>query len=133
MDEAKPNAGHSNLRPFAKGDPRINRKGRPKNFDALRSLAKVISEEPHPAEKQDGKNWTRIETMLRTWVASSNPVLQKAFVEIAYGKTPDMVDVKLEDKTKRKQTLDLSRLTVEELAVLMKAIAPATTDEEKAT
>jgi len=132
MEEKKPNSGHSNLRPFAKGDPRINRKGRPKNFDALRSLAKTIADEPHPAAKQDGKNWTRVETIMRTWASSSNPAFQKAFIEIAYGKTPDMVDVKLEDKTKRKQALDLSKLSVEELAVLMKAIAPATTDEEKA-
>jgi hypothetical protein len=133
MEQKKPNAGHANLRPFVKGDPRINRAGRPKDFLDLRKLAKAIADEPHPAAKQDGKNWTRVETIMRTWASSSNPAFQKAFVEIAYGKTPDMVDVKLEDKTKRKQTLDLSRLSVEELAVLMKAIAPATTDEEKAT
>lgn len=29
----------SNLKPFQKGDKRINRKGRPKSFDALRALA----------------------------------------------------------------------------------------------
>ena len=35
--------------PFRKGDPRINRKGRPKSFDQLRSLAQEIA---HEAAKQ---------------------------------------------------------------------------------
>ena len=35
--------------PFRKGDPRINRKGRPKSFDGLRSLAQEIA---HEAAKQ---------------------------------------------------------------------------------
>ena len=39
-------ANEQNLIPFIKGDPRINRDGRPKNFDALRELAREIGYEP---------------------------------------------------------------------------------------
>jgi hypothetical protein len=36
-------ANPSPSKPFAKGDKRINRKGRPKTFDALRQLAQTIA------------------------------------------------------------------------------------------
>ena len=32
-----------NLKPFVKGDKRINRNGRPKSFDALRRLAVFVA------------------------------------------------------------------------------------------
>ena len=72
---------------FVKGDKRINRKGRPKNFDALRELAQQIS-----IERLGDSNWTRIEAILRSWSSSSEPQLQKAFVEIAYGKVKDEIE-----------------------------------------
>lgn len=73
-------------KPFATGDKRINRKGRPKNFDALRTLAQQIAHEP-----LSGSNITRIEAILRTWSSSPEPQLQRAFVEIAYGKVKDEI------------------------------------------
>jgi hypothetical protein len=83
-------------KPFTKGDPRINRKGRPKSFDALRELAQEIAHEK--AKNSDGKvivhdghAVTVAEAIMRKWASSSNPQLQKAFVEIAFGKVPDTV------------------------------------------
>lgn len=74
---------------FTKGDPRINRKGRPKSFDALRELAKQIAQEK--VEGKDGSVMSRIELILRRWSLSDNPQLAGRFIEIAYGKVPDEI------------------------------------------
>lgn len=86
------NAG-SNRKPgtFVKGDPRINRKGRPKSFDALRKLAQQISHEQTVAK--DGEPVTRIEELLRKWVLSADVRVQMKFVEIAFGNAPQPVEV----------------------------------------
>lgn len=90
----------SNRKPgtFQPGDPRINRKGRPKSFDALRVLAQQIGHE-QAFDKTgapvviDGHLATRTETILREWADSSDPRLQMAFVEIAYGKVPTRTEI----------------------------------------
>ncbi|MHB0967404.1 MAG: hypothetical protein ACYC36_13225 [Bellilinea sp.] len=88
----------SNLKPFVKGDPRINRKGRPKSFDAVRELAQSISHEVAKSGGQpvvtDGHVVTVAEMILRQWASSKNPQLQKAFIELAFGKVPDTLNVK---------------------------------------
>lgn len=89
-------ANPENLKNFVKGDPRINRKGRPKNFDALRKLAMMIGNEPITAK--DGTTMTRAELILRSWSMSNNYQLQKAYMEIAYGKVPDEVNLKSDNK-----------------------------------
>ena len=75
---------------FVKGDPRINRKGRPKSFDALRELAQQIAHEVAKSGGGDvvinGRKVTVSEAILRQWAGSKNPQLQKAFMEIAFGK-----------------------------------------------
>lgn len=69
---------------FVKGDKRINRKGRPKSFDALRALAQQIA-----TERAAGRDVTNIEKVLRDFIASKNPIDKYKFIEIAYGKVPD--------------------------------------------
>ena len=82
---------------FVKGDPRINRKGRPKSFDGLRALAQEIAHEVAKSGGSDaiidGHKVTVAEAILRSWAMSKNPQLQRAFIEIAFGKTPDAVVV----------------------------------------
>jgi len=75
---------------FQKGDKRINRKGRPKSFDALRALAQQIS---HEAVEVGDKRLTVTEAILRQWAQSKNPILQKQFIEIAFGKVPDNMEL----------------------------------------
>ena len=77
---------------FAKGDPRINRKGRPKTFDALRSLAQQISHEEIRGETGepiviDGHTVTVTESIMRSWAASRIKIADE-FVEIAFGNAP---------------------------------------------
>jgi hypothetical protein len=88
-----------NLIPFKKGgDPRANHKGRPKTFDQFRALAQKIAGQA--IEDKDGNAITIGEFILRSWVESKEPALQRAFVEYAFGKVPDKPDAAgLENKT----------------------------------
>ena len=81
----------SNLRPFVKGDPRINRNGRPKAFDALRAVAHELANEiakdksGNPV-KIDGKEVTVAEMILNQM--ARDPKQRAEFLEIAFGKVP---------------------------------------------
>ena len=72
-------------KPFVPGDPRINRKGRPRSFDALRKLAQMIAN-----EEQGGR--TRAEQILRE-MATGDASQKLRFLEIAYGRVPDQVAI----------------------------------------
>jgi hypothetical protein len=83
---------------FVKGDPRINRKGRPRSFDQLRKLAQEIADLEVTDRK--GNKLRLAEAILRSWAGSKEPILQKAFMEYAFGKVPDKLETdSLENKT----------------------------------
>ncbi len=91
-----------NSKPFTKGDPRINRKGRPKDFGALRALFQSIAQEP--IVQKDGTHYvidnhivTIIEGIGRSWATSKNGQMQKAFVEVAYGQVPSVTRLEGQD------------------------------------
>jgi hypothetical protein len=77
---------------FRKGDPRINRKGRPKDFLAFRELALSIAHEKTNLTV-DGHAVTVAEAILRQWAKSGNPQIQRAFIEVAFGKVPDNIEL----------------------------------------
>ena len=86
-------ANEQNLKPFTKGDKRINRKGRPRSFDALRQLAQEIAHEE--LLQKDGSTITVTQAILKKWAGSNDARLQMAFIEYAYGKPPQQVENKV--------------------------------------
>lgn len=82
-------ANTASLKPFKKGaDPRRNRKGRPKSFDALRKLAQQIAHEA--IQDKGGKEYTVVEAIMRQW--ANDKKHQKDFIEYAFGKVPDKTE-----------------------------------------
>jgi hypothetical protein len=83
--------------PFVKGDARINRNGRPRTFDAWRKLSIEIMREPAKDKNGDpiyidGHIATNAEMIARSWL--KDPKKQKDLVEAAFGKVPDVIDLK---------------------------------------
>lgn len=100
---------------FTKGDPRINRKGRPKSFDKWRDLVQEIMAEPAMGNgglvliqiplTKDGKPVlddegrpvmvdhyaTNAEMVVRSWLKDSKR--QQQLAEAAFGKVPQAIDV----------------------------------------
>ncbi len=74
------------LVPFVPGDPRINRKGRPRTVDAVRKMAQAIAREECIDQEEA---YSTIELILRDWSKSKIFEKQLAFVQYAFGKAPD--------------------------------------------
>jgi hypothetical protein len=88
MSDETSNTGHNSPRrgQFVRGDPRINRKGRPRSFDELRKLAVLV------AAETDEAGITRALEILRDWAKSKEVVKQDRFMAYAYGKPKDEVE-----------------------------------------
>ena len=117
----------ANRTSFVKGDPRINRKGRPKTSDAFRSLAQQIAHEAALKNGEplviDGHIVTVTEAILRQWAQSKDPRLQMAFIEVAYGKVP--VRTELTGKNGEPMKLQTENLSDEEIISELKTILDA--------
>lgn len=77
-------------RPFEPGDERINRCGAPA-FHAFRKQALEIADEKIVGP--DGKEITRGEALLRSWLKSRQPKLQELFAFYAWGKPADRLEL----------------------------------------
>jgi ADP-ribosylglycohydrolase len=115
---------------FTKGDPRINRKGRPKSFDKLRALAQSISHEPAKDKNGDpiiidGHVATIAEMVLRDMLRDKKH--QREFLEIAFGKVPNPQQAI--DLTTNGESLNDGLSTEERVAAAL-AIFAATPEEQ---
>lgn len=89
LDQSERPSKLRGLIPFKKGDSRINRKGRPKDFDKLRELVKSIGHEAHPSGEGD----TVVSEKIRRMYASDNPRDSEIILAYGWGKVKDEVDV----------------------------------------
>jgi hypothetical protein len=124
-------ANESNLKPFKKGDARINRKGRPKSFDAFRELSQAISHEQAATKTGepviiDGHIATVAEMILRQWATSKDARLQQAFIEYAFGKPPQRQEVTGADGGAVKQ-----EITVKDGSIISKLLPELTAGRTK--
>lgn len=123
---------------FQKNDARINRKGRPRNFDGLRELGLSISSEPITKDGEpvtvNGHVLTVTEAILRQWAQSRDARLQMAFIEVTFGKVPNVTQLTGANgtpiQTEHTVNHDLTRLTPEELTELRTIVAKATSVDD---
>ena|SRR3990167_1537407 len=93
--------GRGRGKPFEAGkgkDQRINRNGRPKDFTALRALARDIAIETAKSKDEKpvmigDKTVSITELILLSWATSGDFQRQKHFFEIAYGKVPEEMNL----------------------------------------
>lgn len=104
-------------KPFVKGDPRINRKGRtPLGTTLAEYLRKIIE------ETDEGKRQSIADEMMMIAIARAKRgsfQFWDAIMNRAYGKVPDKVEMNTQEKP------DLSKLTRDELETWMQLLRKA--------
>jgi hypothetical protein len=109
MSEQPNNTERKNKgRPFQKGDVRINRKGRPKSFEALRREAIKLAGE-YITNPATGEQASIARLILESWAKSSDPQAQKLFIEYAYGKVPNKEEITGADGGANKLIIEVVR------------------------
>ena len=97
-------ANEQNLKPFKKGDPRINRNGRPKSFDALRKLMQeqageiALDTNGNPITDKNGRPRTNAELFVEAWMKDRKQ--RRAFAEFAWGKPKEEIELNPSGQTK---------------------------------
>lgn len=94
--EAKKAKRLANLKPFEKGDPRINRKGAPKKLPALKKLLELLMGGEEDEDIADTKAGKIIAAMIEdaTGKNDRSSAARKELLERAFGKVKDEVEVK---------------------------------------
>ena len=77
------------LIPFVKGDPRINRNGRPSNSAELNNLLDEIFAEQ--VEDERGRKVEKLRVMLNRMMISKNAASQIHLLDRRFGKIPDVI------------------------------------------
>lgn len=126
-DTASKQSRTRGLKPFVKGDPRINRLGRPKSFDTLRKLAQSLVNVPAIGEDGkpvvvNGEAATETVVILRD-LAKRNP---EKYLEIAFGKVPNPVELSGPEKGP-------IPIRTFEYGVAIAAIAPGSDEDSEAS
>ena len=80
------------LKPFTADDPRINRNGRPRDYEALRKLVRAVGYEEVDVH-EDGTPMTLIESIVRDWMTSKSFRKQLAAIQYGFGKVPEKLEV----------------------------------------
>lgn len=108
--------GRPPSKPFTKGDPRINRKGRPKLNQTFAEYVRNFM------EAEDEARGTIVAEMMAIAVKRAKMgqfQFWDALVNRAYGKVPDQVEINPQEKP------DLSKLSKEELETWMQLLRKA--------
>ena len=91
----QPMPGGATGKGFVKGDPRINRKGRPKTMDALKrlvlaELTKIATDASGKPIVIDGQEITNVQALITGSIHSKDWRRIEYVLNVAYGKVPDV-------------------------------------------